>query len=105
MTTVEIKPGVCGFVTEVTAESEDLMDVTVNVKSGCESVRKMLEDLGNTFDAFEVCLKKPGENELYEYAAKHFPGHASCPVIVGIVKCMEVECKLALPKDVEIRFK
>lgn len=105
MTTVEIKPGVCGLVTEVTAQSEDQMDVTLTVKSGCASVKKMFEELGDTFDAFEICLKKPGENEFYEYAAKNFPGHAACPTIAGIIKCMEVECKLALPRDVEIHFK
>lgn len=104
MTKVRINPGVCGLITEVTAESEDQMDVTVTVKSGCESIRKMFEELGDTFDAYEVCLKKPGDNELYAYAAKHFPGHASCPAVAGIIKCMEAECRLALPKDAEITF-
>lgn len=104
MTTVKIQPGICGLVTSVTAKSEDQIDVTVTVDSKCESVKKMFEELGDSFDALDVCLSRPGTNELYEYAAKHFPGHASCPVIAGIIKCMEVECRLALPKDAEIRF-
>lgn len=104
MTKVQINPGICRLVTTVTAESEEQMDVTVKVKSACESVRKMCEELGDNFDAFEVCLKKPGEGGMYEYAAKHFPGHASCPTIAGIIKCIEVECKLALPAEVEIKF-
>ena len=105
MTKVMINPGICGFVTSVTAESEDQMEVQVQVKSGCKSIRQMFTDLGNTFDAYEVCLRKPGEGPFYEYAQEHFPVHASYPVFSGIIKCMEVECRLALKKDVTIEFK
>ena len=54
MTKVMINPGICGFVTSVTAESEDQMEVHVHVKSGCKSVHQMFEDLGDTYDAYEV---------------------------------------------------
>lgn len=104
MTKVKIQPGICGLITNVTAQSEDQIDVTVTVNSACESVKKMFQELGNSFDALEICLSRPGDNHLYTYAAENFPGHASCPVIAGIIKCMEVECKLALPKDAEIHF-
>lgn len=104
MTRVEIDPGVCGFVTIVTAESEDQQEVRVTVKSGCESIRKMMEELGSEFDAFEVCLVRPGEGPLFEYASEHFPVHAACPILSGITKCMEVECRLALPKAASITF-
>lgn len=105
MTTVEINPGVCGFVTTVTAESDDEQEVKVSVQSGCASIQKMMEDLGSDFDAFEVCLVRPGEGVLFEYASKHFPVHAACPVLSGIIKCMEVECRLALPATASITFK
>ncbi|MGI6030222.1 MAG: DUF6951 family protein [Eubacteriales bacterium] len=104
MTKVMIQPGVCNLPTSVEAVSEDQMEVKVTVRSGCEAVRKMMEELGDTFDAFEICLSKPGVNALYQYAAANFPGHASCPVLAGIIKCMEVECGLALPKDASITF-
>ena len=104
MTKVMIDPGVCGFVTSAEAVSEDQEEVKITVKSGCESIRRMTEVLGDTFDAFDVCLVKPGQGPLYEYAAEHCPGHASCPIIAGITKCIEVECRLALPKDASIRF-
>jgi hypothetical protein len=64
----------------------------------------MMESLGNTFDAYALCFSKPGTGELYEYAAENFPGHAGCPVIAGIAKCVEAECGLALPRDVAITF-
>lgn len=104
MTTVEINPGICGFITAVTAESEDEQEVTVTVKSGCPSIQKMMEALGNEFDAFEVCLVKPGEGVFFTYAAEHFPVHAACPILSGIIKCMEVECRLALPAPATITF-
>lgn len=78
--------------------------VEVTVCSDCESVRKMMEALGSSFDAYEVCLARPGANVFYQYAEEHFPVHAGCPVIAGIVKCMEAECRLALPRDVSIVF-
>ncbi|MEF9990047.1 MAG: hypothetical protein RSA86_03705 [Christensenellaceae bacterium] len=104
MTKVLINPGVCGFVTSVEAVSQDKMNVTVTVKSGCKSVMEMFEELGTEFDAFAVCLKKPGDNIFYEYAAKKFPVHAACPVIAGVLKCMEAECMLALPAEASIKF-
>ena len=104
MTKVIVRPGVCGFVTHVTAESEDQMEVKLQVASGCEAVRKMMAELGDTFDAYELCLAKPGCGPLYEYASEHFPGHAACPVIGGITKCAEAECRLALPADASITF-
>lgn len=104
MTKVKIDPGVCGLITTVEAESEDGMEVSVKVRSGCKAVQKMFEELGNEFDAYEVCLGKPGDNCFYEYASENFPGHAACPTISGIIKCIEAECRLALPKDVHITF-
>lgn len=104
MTKVRINPGICGLITTVTAESEDQQEVKITVHSACESIQKMFEELGDTYDAFDVCLTKPGTGELYEYAAEHFPVHASCPAIAGIIKCMEVECRLALPAEAKIEF-
>ena len=104
MTKVKINPGVCGFVTAVEAVSEDGMEVKVSVKSGCESVKKMFEDLGDTFDSYEMCLVKPGKGPLFEYASEKFPVHCGCPILSGVIKAVEAECKLALPRDASIIF-
>lgn len=104
MTKVIIAPGPCNFTAEVSAESEDGMTVRIDVKSGCAAINGMFNALGNTFDAYELCLAKPGTGPLYDYAQAHFPGHACCVVINGIIKCVEAECSLALPSDVSIRF-
>lgn len=104
MTKVRIEPGICGFTAIVTAESEDQEDVTIQVCSDCKAVQGMMEALGNTFDAYELCLAKPGTNPLYQYASEKFPVHAGCPVICGITKCAEAECHLALKKAASITF-
>ena len=104
MTKVRIQPGICNLPTTVTAVSEDQMEVRVKVASGCEAIRKMMEDLGDTFDAYELCLVKPGQGPFYDYAAAHFPAHAACPAINGILRCVEAECRLALPADASITF-
>ena len=104
MTKVIIEPGICGFTATVTAESEDQEEVTLQVSSGCKAIQGMMAALGNTFDAYELCLAKPGTNPLYEYASENFPVHAACPVIAGITKCAEAECHLALKRNVSITF-
>lgn len=106
MTKVKIEPGICGFITAVTASADpdDETDLTVKVATGCPSVKAMMKELGDRFDAYEVCLQKPGIGPFYTYAQAHFPVHVSCPVINGIIKCMEVEAHLALKKDAKIEF-
>ena len=104
MTKVRIEAGVCGHVTEVVASSEDGMDVTLKVETDCAAIRKMFEELDDTFDAYELCLTKPGSGPLYEYAAEHLIAHGGCPVIAGAVKAAEAECHLALPKNASITF-
>ena len=104
MTKVKIDPGICGFITRVEADSDDGQEVKLKVASCCESVRKMMDELGDTFDSYEMCLVKPGEGPLFEFASKHFPVHCGCPIFSGIIKAVEVECKLALRKDASITF-
>ena len=104
MTKVRIDPGICGFTTIVTAEADDDQEVRLRVASGCKAVQEMMHALGEDFDAYELCLVKPGKGPLFEYASEHFPIHVGCPVLSGITKCVEAECHLALPKDASIHF-
>jgi len=77
--------------------------ITMNV-SPSSSITNMMEELGDTFDGLDVCLKAPGQNVFYEYSASHFPAHAACPAINGILKCIEAKNNLALKKDAYIKF-
>ncbi len=104
MTRVKIDPGICGLKTKVEAAAEDETAVTVRIFSACPSIKAMAEALGEEFDAYEICLQKPGQGPFYDYAREHFPVHVSCPAINGIIKCVEVECHLALKKNASIVF-
>jgi hypothetical protein len=104
MTKVEINPGPCGFVTRVTAQKEGRRNVKIQVETKCEAVQKMMDSLGDTFNSFDVCLVRPGKGPFYDFASENFPVHVGCPVIPGIVKCVEGECGLALKKNADIRF-
>ena len=103
-TKVKIDPGICKLPTSVTATLINEDEVQIKVNTACDSVRAMIDELGDTYDTFEVCLQKPGCGPFYDYAKEHFPVHVSCPAINGIIKAMEVEGKLALPCDAEIKF-
>lgn len=104
MTSVTINPGICGLVTVVTATFDGEMECVLQLKSACPSVTKMITELGNTYDPYEICLGKPGTGPFYEYAEKNFPSHCGCITIAGIIKAVEVECNLALPVDCAIQF-
>lgn len=105
MKKVRIDPGVCGFITLAEACADpDEGTVSLKVTTGCQSIQTLMERVGDTFDAYELCLVKPGQGALYEAAEECLPVHAACPVIAGILKCAEAEAGLALPKDVSITF-
>ena len=104
MTKVIIDPGICGMIATVTAHSEDGDEVTITIDSPCKGVSGIIDAVGDTFDPYEVCFAKPGTGPLYDFACDNFPAHGGCPVIAGIVKCVEAECGLALKKNAAITF-
>ncbi len=101
MTRVVVEAGICGFATTVEATKTGKRRVSVSVESDCEAVAEMngdLHDLG-----WMEALGKPGDSPVWECVCEHL-AHASCPVPIGILKAVEVELDLALPKDVVIHF-
>ena len=63
-----------------------------------QSIQEELTDL-DLRDIFAPML----ENPVYQAASKIL-SHASCPVPSGILKTLEVEAEMALPKDVHMIF-
>jgi hypothetical protein len=101
LTRVVVDAGICGFTTVVEAIETGRRKVSVVVKSDCEAVAKMngdLRDLG-----WLEALGPPGKSAVWECACQHLT-HPCCPVPIGIMKAIEVELDLALPKDVVIHF-
>ena len=105
MTKVRIDPGICGLKTIVEAQADEDNCVTLNITSDCGTIRKLKEAMEEEYDAYDVCMQKPGTGPLYDIAREgRLPLHASCPVINGIIKCVEAECRLALKKNAAIEF-
>ena len=100
---MEIKAGVCGHITKVTADSPDEQMVTLDIQSDCEkiaSLAKKLEDreidgyaeIGAGFDG--VVLSAARETLMGCCAA--------CVAPCGIFKSVQVAARVALPKDISI---
>lgn len=101
MTRVIVNAGICGFRTTVEVRRIAKHRVSVVLSSDCEMVASMngqLQDL----EWLEV-LGPPTDSAVWDCACEHLK-HPSCPVPTAILKAIEVELELALPKDVVIHF-
>ena len=103
MTRVVVEAGICGFTTTIEVVSLSARKVGVTVTSDCETVAKMGEHLKEVrwFDIW----RRQGDSYSAYQTASQIPSHITCPVPVAILKAIEVEAGLALPKDVAIQFK
>lgn len=101
MARAEISSGICGFTTTVETQMED-SHCGLSIKSECEAVQRLAEELTQVDPFREITFKGEGPLTL-ELATKHC-NHAACPVPVGIIKAVEVEAGLALPADVTIKL-
>ena len=54
-------------------------------------------------DAYAEIFSKPHEGTVYKTLSQHVP-HTACPIYSGVLKAIEAEAKLALPRDVSFRF-
>lgn len=99
MATARIDAGICGFTTTVRTAGEG-RTMKVTVESDCEHIRKLAAALTEVDPYREITFRGDGPVTL-ELARLHC-AHAACPVPVGILKAIEVEAGLALPKDVTI---
>ena len=105
MVEVKVNPGVCGFVTLIKVDSEDMQLVTVKMSSGCQYIQALAKELGEVeeLDGYTECFSGFGEGQVCELAKKHCK-HAACPVPTAIIKGIEAACGLALPRDVEFHI-
>ena len=113
-----VNPGVCGLECIICAEKKGRKDVTVTAETKCgavkkmievlfadefcEAPKKMIEALEQPLDGYAVCFGKPGQGPVYE-AAENL-AHGACPVPSAVIKCIEAECGLALPRTTSFTF-
>ncbi len=101
MAKAEIFSGICGFTTTVET-SLDGTACKVAIQSECKSIQKMAGELKEV-DPFKEISFRRSMPQVHEMGHKYC-AHAACPVPVGIIKAIEVESGLALPKDVSIKI-
>lgn len=101
MTRVVITPGICGFTTTVEVTKQAKRRVSVRITSDCEQIARIGKSL-KELDLWDT-LKPRADSEVHRQASRH-PLHSVCPVPIGILKAIEVEAGLALPRDVVIHF-
>lgn len=104
-TRVEVFAGICGHSATIEVTRTDATHVQVVIHSACKEITDMNPDLANLQwkgKGHEV-FKRMTESAVYHSAAKHIR-HTACPVPSAIIKAIEVETGVALPKDVTITF-
>ncbi len=100
MSKAEINAGICGHVTTVEAKMEGKV-CKLTITSDCKAIEELAQELQEVNPLMEISCKRATPLTL-QMGIKHCY-HAACPVPVGIIKAVEVEAKLALPKDVLIK--
>jgi len=101
---VQIEAGICGFQTQIQADSDDTQNVTFTITSDCDKARKFGEALmarGPVDGYAEIGAGSDGV--VLTTAREHLKGCcASCAVPIGAFKAMQVAAGVALPKDVQL---
>lgn len=96
-----IDPGICGFVAEVVATMGEDEMVGLEIACDCEPIQEMAKELRQVDPMVEIGFHREGPLTLRMFRT-HCP-HPSCPIPAGILKAVEVEAGLALPKDASIK--
>jgi hypothetical protein len=104
MTHVVVNPGVCGFLTDIRVEKLGAKEVKIDVDTGCKMIARLVEDLGETVDPFDLLGLSQGGAPLLEQGRAGTRIHAACPVIAGVAKAVEASCGLAIPRNASIEF-
>jgi hypothetical protein len=98
-----IKAGVCGFTTHVTAESDDSQNVSFNIETDCETIKKLAAVLPEVDGYMEIGAGFDGE--IHQAVQSTLKGCCSgCIVPSGIFKSMQVAAGLALPAQASIEI-
>jgi len=100
MTRVSVDAGICGFVTTVEVHKVSDGNINISITSDCGIVSSLNEQYNDL--AWKAVYKK--QERYSPYQLIRCTRHIACPVPVAILKAVEVEMGLALPKDVFIRF-
>lgn len=101
MAEVDINGGICGFTTRVHVKKIDKDTIKVSIDTECPNIKKVAH-LVDTVRPIKEIFCNLHQTEVYK---KLLPGmvHPSCLVPSGVLKGIEIEAGLALPKDCYIK--
>lgn len=102
MVEVIVDAGICGFITTIQIDSEDMQIASIKINTDCPNLKPMEDELVE-LDGYAACFAKIGDGIVYD-CAKKYCRHPGCPVPIAIVKGVEVACGLALPKDPTVKI-
>ena len=106
MTKVHVQPGVCGLPSTITVTRVDDPDedyvVDIHIETVSDNIKRLAKVLTRV-NGMEQSFKNFMTSQIYQLGAQTGL-HLACPVPTAIIKAIEVECGLALPRDVEITF-
>jgi hypothetical protein len=100
MAKVTLDAGACGFKVIVKATKTGHRKYRIELISPCEMVKNLDEDLKNKEfgpDVFSTII----DSDIYKLCSKHIK-HISCPIPAAILKAIEVEGGLAIPKNLKM---
>jgi hypothetical protein len=101
MTRAVVNPGICGMTATIEVVKVGNRKFSVEVTSDCEMVSKLAKSLVE-LDQRDA-LKLPLDSDVYKYATQ-CRVHASCPMPMAIIKTIEIEAGLALPRPISVHF-
>jgi hypothetical protein len=103
MTKVNISIGACRMYAQVTVKKRKKYMVDLEIESDCDHIQRMAEEIGpnpiNGLEEFRTIFR----SKVYQAADKTVP-HPICTVPAGVLKAIEAELELALPRDSTIKF-
>ncbi|MEI7884377.1 MAG: hypothetical protein WCI30_03405 [Clostridia bacterium] len=102
MVKVEVNPGACGFIANLTITADAKQQVKIDIESNCTQVLAMEAEL-QELNGYKECFAKHSTSTVYQVAEKHLR-HLACPVPTAIIKGMEVACGLNVAKEVGIKI-
>ena len=98
---VTVDAGICGFRSAIEARKQGEDTVSIVITSECTQISQLNETLGSM--ALRDVFTPAGRNLVFA-RAQEARCHVTCPVPVAILKCVEVELGMALPRDASIAF-
>ena len=94
-----VQGGICGFVTEITAVSEDEQQVSFAIASPCANIQGLAAALPDQIDAFQE-IGSGYTGVIWAAAQRTLRGCCSgCVVPVALFKAMQVAARIALPAE------